>query len=91
MVPFATHAYNTSVQASTKVNPFRVYGSDTRFPPEIHTIDTSDPKCSDAADWWLYLHQTQPLLRAIQHNLRIAQLLQCQTKNYDPRCKEVTY
>mgnify|MGYP000662732600 CR=1 FL=1 len=74
MVPFATHAYNTSVQASTKVSPFRaLYGRDPRFPPEIHTIATSNPKYSDAADWWLYLHQTQPLLRrAIQHNLHIA-------------------
>ncbi len=91
MVPFATHAYNTSVQASTKVSPFRtLYGRDPRFPPEIHTIDTSNPKYSDAADWWLYLHQTQPLLRrAIQHNLHIAQ--QRQKKNYDQRRKEVTY
>ncbi len=50
ILPFAVHAYNTSVQASTRVSPFRaLYGRDPHLPPNIHSIKLS-PKHTDAAD-----------------------------------------
>ena len=74
ILPYAVHAYNASVQASTRVSPFRaMYGRDPRFPPDIHHIQM-EPKYKDAAEWCLYMQQQQPLPRqALQQNLSIAQ------------------
>ena len=36
VLPFAVHAYNTSVQESTRISPFRaLYGCDPRLPPDV--------------------------------------------------------
>jgi hypothetical protein len=63
VLPFAVHAYNTSVQASTRISPFHaLYGRDPLFPLDLRTI-LAFPKSSDAVNWWLHLQQHQPLLR----------------------------
>ena len=82
VLPFAVHAYNTSVQESTRISPFRaLYGRDPRLPPDIHAVKVQ-PRRTDATEWWLHLQTHQPLLRrAIQHNLRMAQ--QRQKKHFD--------
>jgi hypothetical protein len=74
IIPFAIHAYNTSVQTSTLISPFRaLYSRDPRFPPNIHMVSVT-PKSMNVVDWWLRLQQYQPLLRqALQQNLEIAQ------------------
>ena len=74
VLPFAVHAYNTPVQESTRISPFRaLYGRNPRFPPDVQSIK-AQPRRTDATDWWLHLQTNQPLLRsAIQHNQRMAQ------------------
>ena len=71
ILPFAVHAYNTSVQASTRISPFRaLYGRDPTFPPDIKT-ENSSIRHKDAAEWWLNMQQHLPLLRhAISRNLQ---------------------
>ena len=92
MLPFAVHAYNTSVQASTRVSPFRaLFGRDPRLPlaPQISSPDDA-PTHKDAADWWLYLQSLRPAMRyAITKNLQVAQ--QRQQRHYDKGREEVTY
>ena len=44
VLPFVVHAYNTSVQESTRISPFRaLYGHDPRLPSDIHSIKTQPP------------------------------------------------
>ena len=73
VLTFAVHAYNTSVQESNRISPFRaLYGRDPRLPPDIHAVIVQ-PRRTDATKWWLHLQTHQPLLRrAIQDNLRMA-------------------
>ena len=73
VLPFAVHAYNTSVQTSTRVKPFRdLDGCDPNLPPDLRTLKITPTKV-DAAEWWLYLQQQPPLLRqAILKNLNVA-------------------
>ena len=82
VLPFVVHAYNTSVQASTQISPFRsLYGRNPRLPPEIRDPSTVST-LGDAMDWWLSLQQRLPVLRhAAQHNLRIVQLRE--KRHYD--------
>jgi hypothetical protein len=92
MLPFAMHAYNTSVQASTWVSPFRaLFGRDPRLPlaPQISSPDDA-PTHKDVADWWFYLRSLCPAMRyAITKNLQVAQ--QRQQRHYDKGREEVTY
>ena len=92
MLPFAVHAYNTSVQASTRVSPFRaLFGRDPCLPsaPQISSSEDA-PTHKDAADWWLYLQSLRPTMRyAITKNLQVAQ--QRQRRHYDKGREEVTY
>ena len=90
ILPFVVHAYNTSVQSSTRVSPFRaLYGRDPKLPPEIHP-DDEGPRHSEASDWWFYLRQHLPLIRrSLLHNLQVAQSRQ--KKLYDTGRKEVAY
>ena len=78
ILPFVTHAYNTVVQASTRISPFRaLYGRDPRLPPEVAVPQPTTPLHSDAMSWWSHLKKLQPLLRkAITSNLHQAQLRQ---------------
>ena len=51
VLPFVVHAYNTLVQESTCIRPFRVlYGHDPRLPPYMHSIK-AQPPCTDATEW----------------------------------------
>ena len=70
VLPFAVHAYNTPVQESTRISPFRaLYGRNPRFPPDVQSIK-AQPRRTDATECWLHLQTKQPLLRhAINHNL----------------------
>ena len=78
ILPFVTHAYNTTVQASTRISPFRaLYGRDPRLPPEVAVPQPTTRLHADAVSWWSHLQQLQPLLRkAITSNLHQAQLRQ---------------
>ncbi len=41
ILPFVVHAHNTSVQASTRISPFRaLYGRDPRLPPDLSVTNT---------------------------------------------------
>ena len=75
ILSFVTHAYNTSVKASTQINPFRaLYGRDPRLPPESSIDIHSKPANMDRATWGLYLQQMFPLLRQTSsRNLQVAQ------------------
>ena len=90
VLPCAVHEYNTSVQASTWISPFRaLYGHNSHFPPEIREPSTGST-LGDAMDWWLSLQQLLALLwHAAQHNLRIMQLQQ--KRHYDNGCIQMQY
>ena len=70
VLPYAVHAYNTTVQASTKVSPFRaLYGRDPHLPPDID-LSKLQPTRLDAIKWLQHLQHVQPLLRSsLQANL----------------------
>ena len=74
VLPFVVHTYDTSVQTSTRINPFRaLYGRDPCLPPDVHNVKVQ-PQKNDATEWWLHLQLHQPLLRRVlQHYLRMAQ------------------
>ncbi|KAH7415488.1 hypothetical protein KP509_14G047600 [Ceratopteris richardii] len=80
VLPFAVYAYNTSVQASTRVSPSGAfYGQDPKLPPELQTLQVK-PKYRDHL----------PLLRySLHQNLQIAQ--KRQKRNYDQGRQAVTY
>ena len=82
ILPFVVHAHNTSVQASTRISPFRaLYGRDPRLPPDP-TSCIINPRTTDASDWWLHLQQNIPLIRTtLLRNLQTAQTRQ--KKAYD--------
>ena len=90
VLPFVVHAYNTSVQASTQISPFRsLYGRNPRLPREIQDPSLGST-LGDATDWWLSLQQLLALLwHAAQHNLRIMQLQQ--KRHYDNGCIQMQY
>ena len=45
ILPFVVHAYNTSVQASTRISPFRaLYGRNPQLPPDLRFLQTSSTK-----------------------------------------------
>ncbi|KAH7301299.1 hypothetical protein KP509_23G019200 [Ceratopteris richardii] len=90
VLPFAVYAYNTSVQASTRVSPFRaLYGRDPKLPPDLQTLQVKS-KYRDATDWWLFLQKHLPLLQySLHQNLQIAQ--KRQKHNYDQGRQAVTY
>ena len=51
-LPFITHAYNTYVQVSTRINPFRaLYGRDPWLPPESSIDVHSKPTNMNSATW----------------------------------------
>ena len=91
ILPFITHAYNTSVQASTRISPFRaLYGRDPRLPPDIKVDLPKKHTRTDAMDWWLHLQQVQPILRmSIHKNLQLAQARQ--KRCYDKDRQAVEY
>ena len=90
ILPFAVHAYNTSVQASTRISPFRaLYGRDPTFPPDIKTENSSIAH-KDAAEWWPNMQQHLPLLRhTISLNLQTAQ--ERQKRIYDEGRTQESY
>ena len=91
ILPFITHAYNTSVQGSTRISPFRaLYGRDPRLPPDIKVDLPKKNTRTNAMDWWLHLQQVQPILRlSIHKNLQLAQSRQ--KRCYDKGRRAVEY
>ncbi|KAI5055206.1 hypothetical protein GOP47_0030351 [Adiantum capillus-veneris] len=74
ILPYALHAYNTSVQASTRISPFRaLYERDPVFPPDLTTV-LKTHSSKDALDWYNHLSHSIPLIRsALLRNLQTAQ------------------
>ena len=74
ILPFVVHAYNTSVQASTRISPFRaLYRRDPTFPLDLKT-EVNSIQHKDAIEWWLNMQKRLPLLRhALRRNSQIAQ------------------
>ena len=90
VLPFVAYAYNTSVQAPSRISPFRALdGRDPKLPPDT-ILAIQKPKYRDVVEWWTYLQQTVPLLQhSARHNLRLAQ--QRQKRIYDKGHQTVTY
>ncbi|GAN11037.1 hypothetical protein MAM1_0455c10590 [Mucor ambiguus] len=82
-LPFVTFAYNTAVQASTKLTPFRImhHGREAKL-PLIPAIQLDDTDKIPIRKWGTFLNRTVPMIHAKAiENIRKAQ--DSQRKQYD--------
>ena len=58
ILPFVTHAYNTAVQASTRISSVQsLYGRDSHLPPDVVVPQSTTPLHSNEVSWWSHLQQ----------------------------------